>query len=114
MAKDERTLQFMENYKKLHEQGLSMKQIVDTYGLSLSRGYALLDEIATMHGVTRESLLAEPHPGYPADRQMKRQISPPADFDDFCERLVDLEAELGGLTSEMKEFLKKFTERVGV
>lgn len=60
MARNKRTLQMMENYISLHEQGLSLKEIAVKYKLSTSLVYASLQEIADKAGVTRNSLLGQP------------------------------------------------------
>ena len=56
----ERTLQMMENFVKLHEDGRSIAEIAKEYNLSESTVYNRLGEIAERAGVSRESLLEKP------------------------------------------------------
>ncbi|MBR2754014.1 helix-turn-helix domain-containing protein [Candidatus Saccharibacteria bacterium] len=56
----ERTLQMMENFLKLHNEGYSIKEIAKMYNLSEYTVYNRLGEIAEKEGVTRDELLKKP------------------------------------------------------
>ena len=56
----ERTLQMMENFISLHNEGYSVKDIAEKYNLSLSVVYKNLGTIAEKAGVTRKELLEKP------------------------------------------------------
>ncbi|MGN1311186.1 MAG: helix-turn-helix domain-containing protein [Clostridia bacterium] len=55
--RNERTIQMMENFMGLHEQGLSIPEIAKRYSLSNDTVYRNLKEIADKNGVPREELL---------------------------------------------------------
>lgn len=55
--RNERTIQMMENFMKLHNQGFSIPEIAKRYSLSKDTIYKSLQEIADKNGTTREELL---------------------------------------------------------
>lgn len=57
----ERTLRMKKEYKTLHDQGFTPKEIADKFHLSDTTVYNSLQEIAEKEGVTRDSLLVFPH-----------------------------------------------------
>ena len=57
----ERTLRMKKEYKTLHDQGYTPKEIADKFHLSDTTVYKSLQEIAENEGVTRDSLLVFPH-----------------------------------------------------
>ena len=61
MKRNERTLQMMRNYISLHAEGMTPRDIAKKYHISNWVVYNALQEIAEKAGVTRESLLAQPH-----------------------------------------------------
>ena len=61
MKKREGTLQFKENYVKLHEEGLSVAQIAEKYGVTPEYGYKLIHQIADEMGVEYKTLICFPH-----------------------------------------------------
>ena len=62
MAKQsERTFKMKESYIKLHDEGLSVGEIAERFGLTPRVVYLALKDIAAKAGVTRESLLERPH-----------------------------------------------------
>ena len=58
--RDERTLRMMENYVKHHEEGMSVEEIANFYGITSMTIYNRLGEIAQVNNVPRESLLCCP------------------------------------------------------
>lgn len=82
MARDERTLQMMENFMDLHKAGFSKKEIADKFDLSTFTVYNCLQDIADKYGVSRESLLDRPHSEHLC---YERQFEPvePVDLTDF-------------------------------
>lgn len=57
---NERTLRMKQEYFSLRQSGLGPLEIAAQFGLSFKTVYDSLEEIATTHGVTRESLLKVP------------------------------------------------------
>lgn len=73
----ERTLKMRQEFMELHQEGLNIKEIADHFDLSTGTVYALLDEIATAAGVSRESLLQRPHSAHcPHDYSRSAQCTP--------------------------------------
>ena len=50
-----------ENFMRLHNEGFTILEIANKYGISRFVIYKYLDEIAEKNGVSRESLLQIPH-----------------------------------------------------
>ena len=57
MAQHERTLKMKQEYKKLHDAGMSVRDIAKKFNLHWRTVYKYLDEIAEQEGVPREDLL---------------------------------------------------------
>ena len=76
MQKNERTLQMMQNYVRLHEQGLSAIEIAEIYDLSTFTVYSSLQEIADRAGVSRESLLTRPHSEHQPFERVSEPVKP--------------------------------------
>ena len=76
MKKNERTLQMMENYIKLHDGGMSPHEIAKKYNLSNWTVYNSLQAIADKAGVTRESLLAQPHSEHQPFERITEPVKP--------------------------------------
>lgn len=76
MQKNERTLQMMQNYVRLHADGLSPIEIAKVYDLSAWTVYNALQEIADKAGVSRESLLARPHSEHQPFERISEPVKP--------------------------------------
>ena len=61
MARQERTLKAMEVFPSLRKQGVSFADMARELGVNQSTLYDMLGEIAEREGVTRKSLLYQPH-----------------------------------------------------
>ena len=59
--KSERVRKMKENFMSLREQGMSFREIADKFSLHYTTVYAELESIAQANGVSRVSLLYEPH-----------------------------------------------------
>lgn len=57
----ERVMKLKENFMRLHEEGYSIYEIAEMYGVHYSTVYNRLEEIAKENNVTREELLREVH-----------------------------------------------------
>lgn len=57
----ERVKKMLAGFMNLHEQGFSIPEIAQEFGLTSVTVYAYLQEIADNNGVTRESLLQQVH-----------------------------------------------------
>ena len=112
MAKHERTLQMMESFISLHNEGHDINEIAKMFNLAFSTVYKHLGEIAEKNGVTRESLLEKvivaDHSG--------RNIEPlePIDRKQFCsnykeaiEAVEQLEKEIKKKADMVGEFLER-------
>ncbi len=105
MAKpDERTLQMMEAFIGLHEDGYSIPEIAKKFNLSWSIVYRKLGEIADKAGVTRESLLMSP---IKADHS-GRNFTPvkPVDTAKFHERFGIAMTELDAMLKEVVQAIE--------
>ena len=61
MKQGERTFQFKKNYLKNREEGKTIREIADFYGLSHRYAYILIQKLADELKVPYESLLDRPH-----------------------------------------------------
>ena len=113
-VKDERTLQMMREYWRLHmEEGLSPKEIALRFGLTPTTVYQNLDEIARMNGVTRQELLDQPHEkpiSYDRTDQPVTQVEPRLFLDLHRKAIEDLDRELNDLEKIIDMLEKEISE----
>lgn len=104
MAKHERTLQMMESFISLHNEGHDINEIAKMFNLAFSTVYKHLGEIAEKNGVTRESLLEKvivaDHSG--------RNLTPvkPVDRAKFNESFATLMTGMDSLQSEIAKTIE--------
>lgn len=101
MERNERTLQMMQNYVRLHAEGLSPSEIAKRYNLSTRNVYYVLQEIADKAGVSRESLLKTPHSEHQACERISEPVKP-VDAKAFSERFQNALAVM----NEFKELVQ--------
>ena len=113
-VKDERTLQMMREYWRLHmEESLSPKEIALRFGLTPTTVYQNLDEIARMNGVTRQELLDQPHEkpiSYDRTDQPVMQVEPRLFLDLHRKAIEDLDRELNDLERIIDMLEKEISE----
>lgn len=82
---NERTLQMLQNFMTLHNNGWTIPEIAKKYDLASRTIYSYLDKIADENGVTRDSLLSVPHTEHLC---YERQFEPvkPVDLTEFKQR----------------------------
>jgi DNA-binding CsgD family transcriptional regulator len=101
MERNERTLQMMQNYVRLHAEGLSPSEIAKRYNLSTRNVYYVLQEIADKAGVSRESLLKAPHSEHQPYERISEPVKP-VDTKAFSERFQNALAVM----NEFKELVQ--------
>lgn len=105
MARNERTLQMMKNYVRLHDEGLSPAEIAKRYNLSQRAVYYVLQEIADEAGVSRESLLKTPHSEHQPFERISEPVKP-INIEAFSERFQNALAVM----NEFKELVQMAIE----
>ncbi len=99
--KNERTLQMMQNYMILRKEGKSNLEIAKMFDLSPWTVYNALQEIADKAGVTRESLLTQPH-SEPLPYERISEPVKPVNIEAFEEKFQNAL----GIMSEFKEMVQ--------
>ena len=119
MERNERTLQMMKNYVRLHDEGHSLAEIAKMYSLSARTVYYVLQEIADEAGVSRESLLKAPHSKHQPIERISEPLKP-IDIDMLRGRLqnaLDILSEFREMVrmaiEDAEEFEKKLSMEVG-
>lgn len=80
--KSERVRKMRENFMSLREQGLSFREIADKFSLHFTTVYAELESIAQANGVSRASLLYEPHSSHsPACKCTHKSLAESVDIE---------------------------------
>ena len=105
MERNERTLQMMQNYVRLHAEGLSPGEIAKRYNLSTRNVYYVLQEIADKAGVSRESLLKAPHSEHRPCERISEPVKP-VDTKAFSEKFQNALAFM----NEFKELVQMAIE----
>lgn len=88
---------------ELHEKGLSIKEIAETYGLAVRTIYVELQYIADEHGVSREYLLQRPHSEHIVQSRNFEPVKP-IDLVAFREKAKAAISSMG----ETKELVDQF------
>jgi predicted DNA-binding protein YlxM (UPF0122 family) len=91
----------MQNYVRLHAEGLSPSEIAKRYNLSTRNVYYVLQEIADKAGVSRESLLKAPHSEHQPYERISEPVKP-VDTKAFSERFQNALAVM----NEFKELVQ--------
>lgn len=106
MREDERTFKMKQGFVSLHDQGMSIKDIAEEFGVGLSSVYQNLGKIAASANRDRESLLDQPHkPHLTYDRQyvpLKK-----VDVDAYRQKFAVLKANC----KELKQLLHEYVEK---
>lgn len=108
MAKHERTLQMMENFISLHNEGYSIKEIAEKHKLSPSVVYKNLDKIAEKAGVPREELLEKVIIADHSGRNIEHLK--PIDRTQFNKNYQDAAASVSSLKQELSQAIDKIDE----
>lgn len=90
MARQERTLKAMEVLPSLRKQGVSFADMAKELGVDQSTLYDVLGEIAEREGVTRKSLLYQPHA--PATGYQRIPVYEPVTLTDPAEAMKHFDA----------------------
>lgn len=100
----ERTLKFIENYKRLFDDGKETRDIIGEYGLSFSYGYKLIASvISKKEKVPKESLLRHPHRSYERTKEAKSNAR---------RKVVANETEIEQRFKETKEKIGRLLEEI--
>lgn len=101
MGKNERTLQMMQNYCLLHDEGMSPREIAEKFDLSPRTVYYVLQEIADKAGVSRDSLLESPHSEHQPFERVSEPVKP-IDIGAFSKKFQNAL----GIMGEFKEMVE--------
>lgn len=101
-SQNERTLQMKQAYVRLHESGLSPKNIAHMFDLDVGTVYKYLQEIADANGVTRKSLLETPRAKHVTHERQFAPIKPvdTAEFRTRTQRILDEFSSLRNILSQ--------------
>lgn len=99
--RDERTLTMMENYMPLFESGMAPKEIAMEFGLSGSTVYRCVGAVADKAGVSRESLLKQPHAS-PTNWDYVPEPIPDVSIASFREHLEEALKNVDSMIADMK------------
>lgn len=99
--RDERTLTMMEKYIPLFESGMAPKEIAMKFGLSGSTVYRCVGEVADKAGVSRESLLKQPHAS-PTNWDYVPEPIPEVSIASFREHLEEALKNVDSMIADMK------------
>ena len=105
MSTSERTFKLLEGFMSYHEQGYSIPEIANFFGLSTSTVYRNLGKIAKNAGVSRESLLEKP---FEADHSGRNFTPvPPVDTALFHEHFASAVSGLEGLSQALARTIEE-------
>ena len=111
MKQSERSLQFKKNYQEMREDGKTVQEIADFYGLSRSHAYSLLRQLAEELGVTHDSLLPQPHrpPIYLGSGKAVEPVRP-VDFSAFQQEFRGTISQFDKTIYQMEKVLKEWPD----
>ena len=111
LKRSERSLQFKKNYLAMREDGKTVREIADFYGLSHSYPYDLLRELAEELGVKYKSLINQPHQP-PIYLGPGKEVEPvkPVDFSAFQQEFRGTISQLDKTIYQMEKVLKEWPE----
>lgn len=107
-TESERVVQMKANFMKLHEEGWSISEVADKYGLSKPTVYRHLEAIASQNGVTREALLQQVHqtPAYWARQSSSLKV----DGNQLLEKFEVAQKALCGISADIKSIIEIIEE----
>lgn len=107
MAKEicERTRQMLDQFMSLHNEGLTIPQIAEHFGISADTVYRNLQDIADANGVSRESLLEQPKTPSLTTRLKKERKCFDTDFDSIIQNICEAEEALQESVREIDNIL---------
>lgn len=111
LKQSERSLQFKKNYQEMREDGKTVQEIADFYGLSRSQAYRLIRQLAEELGVTYDSLLSQPHqpPIYLGSSKTVEPVKP-VDFSAFQQEFRGTISKFDKTIYQMEKVLKEWPE----
>lgn len=102
MKENERTLQMRSHFMELWGNGKTVKEVAEQFNLSTYTVYANLQRIADDNGVTRESLLRQPHSAHLTYDRVCQPVKP-VNIDVFQKHVREALAELDKTCKQIEE-----------
>lgn len=111
LKQGEHSLQFKKNYQEMREDGKTVQEIADFYGLSRSQAYRLIRQLAEELGVTYDSLLSQPHrpPIYLGSGKVVEPAKP-VDFSAFQQEFRGTISQFDKTIYQMEKVLKEWPD----
>lgn len=110
MATSERVLSMKRGFMQQHEDGKTISEIAEHFGVSIWSVYNNLQEIADANGVTRESLLVRVHKPHEIlkirEAREKEKINP----EKLLEKFEEIDKNLIGVIEDINNILEKEQE----
>lgn len=109
---NERTLRMMESYVRLFNEGMTLTEIAKEFRLAPATVRLHLGEIAEKEGVTRESLLNQPHREHIMIGAKDYEPVKPLDVTEFSNNLEVLNKEFDKTIKKMEERIESLDTKL--
>ena len=111
LKRSERSLQFKKNYLAMREDGKTVREIANFYGLSRSQAYRLIHKLAEELRVDYDSLINQPHqpPIYLGSGKTVEPVKP-VDFSAFQQEFRGTISQFDKTIYQMEKVLKEWPD----